>query len=63
MPGKGDLLHIRFGLTGTRAVNTTLNIQVRELRTFEKGPPPTVERWDGTTPVRQHSHLVSIHMR
>jgi hypothetical protein len=34
---KNDLLHVRFGNTGTQTVNTLSNIQARGLRTPEKG--------------------------
>jgi hypothetical protein len=34
---KGELFHIRFGLTGTRTVHTTSNIQTYGLCTH---PPP-----------------------
>jgi hypothetical protein len=37
----GELLHVRFGLSGTRMVNTTSNIQTLGFRTTEKVPPPT----------------------
>jgi hypothetical protein len=48
-----ELLHVRFGLTGTRTVNTTPNIQTRGLHMRGKGPPPTVERRDWTSPIKQ----------
>jgi hypothetical protein len=48
---KGDLLHVRFGLVGTRMDNTTKIFRPEGFTPPRKTTPPTAAQQDGEAPV------------